>query len=68
MGIKRQNSVFGGLAAALLVILILSSWMVNLMQFVRCDFEPGYRCEALHGIGLVPAFAPITVWFKDDSD
>lgn len=54
--------------AALFPILLYSyliiAWVVNLIQLFNCDFEPSYKDEIIHGIGLV--FAPlsgITVWF-----
>lgn len=49
------------------VLLLLSAWPVNLYKFVNCDFEPDYKCEAVHGVGvLVPPSSLITMWFGTD--
>jgi hypothetical protein len=40
-------------------------WVVNVMKLARCDFEPPYRGEVIHAIGLIPAAAVVTVWFDD---
>ena len=42
-------------------------WIWNGFKFASCDFESNYKCEVIHGIGvLVPPTAIITVWFDDD--
>lgn len=39
-------------------------WIVNLVQFIQCDFEPSYKDEIIKGIGvLCPPIAGVTVWF-----
>jgi hypothetical protein len=45
---------------------LLLAWAVNIYQLSECDFKPDYRCEVMHGIGVFPAVAPITVWFPTD--
>jgi hypothetical protein len=45
---------------------MLLAWAVNIYQLSECDFKPDYKCEVLHGIGVFPAAAPITVWFPTD--
>ena len=54
--------------SGLFVISIIIAWPVNFYKLTECDFQPDYRCEAIHGIGLVPLLSPVTVWFGDDSD
>ena len=39
-------------------------WIVNLVQFIQCDFEPSYKDEIIKGIGVLAApLAGVTVWF-----
>lgn len=39
-------------------------WIVNLVQFIQCDFEPSYKDEIIKGIGVLGApLAGLTVWF-----
>ena len=42
-------------------------YIANIVKFSRCDFEAPFKCEVLHGAGLLPPLAPFTVWFGDDS-
>lgn len=53
---------------ALYVISVVGAWPLNFYSLTQCDFRPDYKCEAIHGIGLVPILSPITVWYGDDSD
>jgi len=40
----------------------------NGYKLSQCDFESDYKCEIIHGIGVVIApTAWIAVWFDDDS-
>ena len=48
------------------VLLFALAWVVNAVKFVNCDFDAPYRCEVLHGIGLVPLLAPVFVWADSD--
>lgn len=50
----------------LILILILIPWMWNFEKLLDCDFKPDYRCEVIHGLGLFPPAAFVTVWFEDD--
>ncbi len=45
---------------------ICITWVINLTQLTDCDFEPDYKCEVIHGVGLIPAASLITVWFDTD--
>ena len=51
-----------------LFILAVTPWIWNGVKFLGCDFESDYKCEAIHGIGVViPPAAFITVWVDSDS-
>lgn len=45
-------------------IYMIVSWVVNLIQFMNCDFEGPFKEEIIKGIGVI-FFLPsgITVWF-----
>ena len=48
--------------------IVLTPWVINAKKLFYCDFEYNYRCEAIHGAGLlIPPISFITVWFDDDS-
>ena len=44
------------------------SWLVNLFKLTECDFNAPYRCETVHGIGIFPPAALVTVWLETDKD
>jgi len=49
------------------VIFGLIPWAWNAKKLASCDFESNYKCEAIHGVGLVfPPASIVTVWFDDD--
>lgn len=42
-------------------------WLINGYKFINCDFEASYRCEIIHGLGVVmPPASLFTVWFGHD--
>ena len=48
-------------------VLAITPYAWNGYKLAGCDFESPYKCEAVHGIGVViPPAAFITVWFDDD--
>lgn len=52
----------------ILSCLLASPWLINVWKLSDCDFVSDYKCEFVHGVGLVvPPSAIITVWFDDDS-
>lgn len=52
----------------ILWLIVIISWVGNIVKFTSCDFESDFRCEVIHGIGVFVAPASIvTVWFDDDS-
>lgn len=53
--------------ALIIVLLLCAPWLINAYKLTQCDFESDYKCEILHGAGLVlPPFSFITVWFSAD--
>jgi len=54
-----------GMSVALFCII---AWFVNLYKLAECDFESDYKCEVMHGLGVIPALAPFTVWVGTDKE
>lgn len=54
----------GGCLTILIWLFFIGCWIGNVVKLVNCDFEPSYREEVIHTIGLVAAPASVvTVWF-----
>ncbi len=53
-----------------LIFAVVAPYFINAYKLVDCDFASPYKCEAIHGIGVViPPAAFVTVWFaSDDTD
>jgi len=50
-----------------LIALACAPYIVNAYKFAGCDFDADYKCEAIHGVGIiVPPAAFVTVWFSSD--
>ena len=56
-----------GLIGVCVMVFAVGCWVTNLYKLGQCDFEAPYRCEFIHGVGLVGPLAIPTVWFDDDS-
>jgi hypothetical protein len=51
----------------IIAVIACTPYVWNGYKLSNCDFESNYKCEAIHGIGVViPPAAFITVWFDDD--
>lgn len=53
-----------GLGVFLVYVVFILAWIINLVKLFNCDFEPSYKEEIVHTIGVI--FGPtsiITVWF-----
>ena len=51
----------------IIAAILFTPYAWNGYKLSNCDFESNYKCEAIHGIGVViPPTAFITVWFGDD--
>jgi hypothetical protein len=59
-----MNSLFGIIVLSIW-LLIIGSWVGNFFKLLNCDFEPSYKGEIIHAIGLVPVASVITVWYDD---
>jgi len=54
---------------AMSAVLSLGIWGYNFKKITDCDFESNYKCELIHGFGVVvPPASFVTVWFDTDTD
>lgn len=64
---KQRGFTLIELLLVLVVVVGGGSWIWNAVKLTSCDFESNYRCELIHGAGLVvPPLSIVTVWFGDD--
>ena len=54
------------LIMVLIFVFLAVSYIVNAYKLSGCDFEPNYKCEFIHGVGLIPTLQIVTVWFDTD--
>ena len=47
-----------------LFILNISLWVANIYHLTTCDFKAPYKCEIIHGVGVVTPTYWITGWSK----
>lgn len=64
---KRQHTLFEA-SIGVTAVGVMLLWAINAGKFVACDFKPDYRCEAIHGVGLLPPLSIFTVWFGSDGE
>lgn len=64
---KRTLSPLPWALLVLILTIIGISWVMNLKRLSACDFNAPYRCEVIHGLGIVPMFSVVTVWFDSDA-
>ena len=57
----------GLLLLVFIIVLGAMPYVWNGYKLAGCDFEPNYKCEVIHGIGvLIPPASLFTVWFDSD--
>lgn len=51
-------------AVIVFYVVLLASWVANLIKLLMCDFEGPWKEEIIHLVGLViPIASPVTMWF-----
>jgi hypothetical protein len=55
------------LVPLVLVLAMATAWLTNIVKLTNCDFAAPYKCEVVHGIGIIPPAAFVTVWFGTDA-
>lgn len=54
------------LITVLVIVVSVIIYIVNFYKLTDCDFEPNYKCEVIHSVGLIPALTIFTVWYGVD--
>ena len=64
---KKQSSGSYLLTLAIIALIFTLPWIVNAFKFAGCDFKSDWKCEIIHGAGIVvPPASYVTVWFASD--
>lgn len=45
-----------------LVLVAGTGWVKNLIKLTECDFQPSYKAEVIHAVGLFPLVGAVTGW------
>lgn len=65
---KQKGFTLIELIVVFAVLIIPVSWIWNFVKLTDCDFDANYRCELIHGFGvIVPPASVVTVWFATDA-
>ena len=44
------------------IVVIGTGWIKNIIKLTECDFEPSYKAEVIHIIGIIPPIGMIVGW------
>ncbi len=58
----RREKGYIFLTGIIILMVVTIGWTKNLIKLSECDFEAPYKCEVIHGIGLIPPVGMITGW------
>lgn len=59
---KQSGFTVVEIVVALLVLLAIVGWVKNLIKLADCDFEPSYKAEVIHAVGIIPVVGIFTGW------
>lgn len=62
---RGSNDTLVGWVVLIYIVLALFmflGWVKNIVKLSDCDFETPYKCEVIHGVGLVPVVGMFTGW------
>ena len=45
-----------------IVVTVMVGWVKNVIKLADCDFIAPYKCEVVHGVGIIPPVGMITGW------
>ena len=48
--------------AVVVIIVVAVGWIKNVIKLADCDFSAPYKCEVVHGVGLIPPVGMVTGW------
>lgn len=59
-----RNDSTAGCAIFLVYAAFALAWIINLVKLFNCDFEPSYKEEIIHTVGVIAGpTAIITAWY-----
>lgn len=62
----KEALVVGSIVLAL-ISLVAVCYVNNVLDFVDCDFQAPYKCEIVHGVGVVlPPVSVVTTFVGTD--
>lgn len=64
---QRESYTLAATGFFLVVAFTLATavgWVMNIYKLSQCDFTSPYKCEIVHGVGLIPIFGLITGWLN----
>ena len=50
------------ITALVILVVCVTGYIKNVIKLSECDFQAPYKCEVIHGVGLVPFVGPIVGW------
>jgi hypothetical protein len=53
-----------GLIGFIIGILLLVGYIMNIVKFVKCDFEAPYKAEIIYGIGIGTGLGGVIGWIN----
>lgn len=63
MKIMKSILKFSPIITLLIYGYLIITWVINLIQLFNCDFQPNYKNEIIHALGIIFPINAITVWF-----
>lgn len=68
-----MTTVERGLATTMLLFFLLpfvvvGTWVNNLFDLMECDGKADYKCEIIHGAGLIPVVSVFTSFVDSDEE
>lgn len=66
---SNENNFVLGVLFFIIIFIPFIPYIINVYKLTDCDFESPYKCEFVHGVGvIIPPASLVTVWFDDDLD
>lgn len=57
--------ITGGILGIILIFAVSSSWVLNIVKLVECDFEAPYKAEIIRSIGVPVPIVGVVVGYMD---
>ena len=47
-----------------IIVVGVVGWVFNIIKLTNCDFEPPYKCEVIHTVGVIGPIGAFTGWMN----